>query len=143
MFTAVQSRYVFPPGLIGFNGQAMALCTVCKGIPTNFFALFTPLTPNFSGISDRSLFHYEHHTPSALRQSAANGCPMCKILECQLNDHWLSRESKDKERLTMKREMFDPEAFGLWMGDDEISHSFYYLMSPKYRRLSYCHVIST
>ncbi len=118
----------------------MALCTVCKGIPTNFFG---PLPPNFFSPSDR-LFHYRHHTPSALRQSAANGCPMCKILECQLNDHWLSQEAKDKERLTMKRAIIDPEqAFGLWLGHDDISHNCFYLVPTKYRRLIYYHMVFT
>ena len=116
----------------------MALCTVCKGIPTNFFG---PLPPNFFSPSDR-FFHYRHHTPSALRQSAIKGCPMCQILECQLNDDWLSQEIKDKERLTMKRAIIDPEqAFGLWMGYDDISHNFFFRVPPKYRRLSYFHVI--
>ena len=118
----------------------MALCTVCKGIPTNFFG---PLPPNFFSPSDR-LFHYRHHTPSALRQSAAKGCPMCKILGCQLNDHWLSQETKDKEPLTMKRAIIDPEqGFGLWIGDDDISHNCFFVVPPKYRKLSYCHTILT
>ena len=77
------------------TNPVMALCTVCKGIPTNFFG---PLPPNFFSPSDR-IFHYRHHTPSALCQSAAKGCPMCKILVCQLNDHWLPQRLKIKNGL--------------------------------------------
>ena len=118
----------------------MALCTVCKGIPTNFFG---PLPPNFYGPRDR-FFHYHHHTPSALRQSAANGCPMCQILVCQLNDDWLPQECKDKERLTMKRAIIEPQqAFGLWMGTADVSHNFFHAFPPKYRRLNYCHAMLT
>ena len=97
----------------GHHNQVMALRTVCKGILTNFFG---PLPPNFFSPSDR-LFNYHHHTPSALYQSAANGCLMCKILAYQLNDNWLPQESKDKKRLTMKRAVIDPEqGFRHWMG---------------------------
>ncbi len=67
---------------------------------------------------------------------------MCTILECQLNDDWLSQETKDKERLTMKRAIIDPEqGFGLWMGHDDISHNCFFRVPPKYRRLSYFNVI--
>ena len=124
------------------TNQTMALCTVCKGIPTNFFG---PLTPELSSPSDRS-FHYYHHTPSALRDSAANanGCPMCKILECQLNDDCLPQECKDNEPLAMKRAITDPQqAFNLWIGPDNISHNFFYVFPPKYRRLSYCPAMLT
>lgn len=69
---------------------------------------------------------------------------MCKILECQLNDHWLPQETKDKERLTMKRAIIDPQqSFGLWMGGDDVSHNCFFLFPQNYRRLSYCHVILT
>lgn len=67
---------------------------------------------------------------------------MCKILACQLQDHWLPQEAKDKIRLTMKRGIIDSQqSFGLWMGQDDISHNCFYVVPPKYRRLSYCHVI--
>lgn len=101
----------------------MTLCTFCKGIPTDFFTLHQ---------SDRH-FHYRHHMPSALRQSAAKGCPMCKILSCQLEDDWLPQEDRDT---TMKRAIIDPEqGFGLWMGPDDISHNFFSIVPPTYRRL--------
>ena len=112
----------------------MALCIVCKGIPINFFG---PLPPNFFSPNDR-LFHYRHHTPLALRQSATNGYPMCIILGCELDDHCLPQNIKDKEQLTMKRASVDPEQeFGLWMGHDDISHNCFYRVPPKYRRLNY------
>ena len=118
----------------------MALCTVCKGIPTNFFG---PLPPDFFSPTDR-IFHYRHHTPSALRQSATKGCPMCKILACQLHDDEVSQETKEKAALTMKRAIIDPQqAFGLFIGTDDHSHNCFYLVPPEYRRLSYDHVIST
>ena len=118
----------------------MALCTICKGIPTHFF---DPLPPDFFSPSDR-LFHYRHHTPSGLRQSAAKGCPMCKILACQLKDHWLSQEIKDNQRLTMKRAIIDSvQGFSLWMGHDDVSHNCFYVAPPNYRRLSFYHVILT
>ena len=116
--------------------QKMALCIVCQGIPTNFF---DPVPPHFFSPRDR-VFHYHHCTPSALRQSAANGCPMCKILACRLNDHGLPQECKDREPLTMKRANIDSQqAFGLWMGVDDISHNFFFVFPPEHRRLSYCH----
>ena len=114
----------------------MALCTVCHGIPAHFFG---PLPPNFRSPSDR-FFHYHHHTLSALHQSATNGCPMCKVLGFQLKGYPLPQEIKDKEQLTMKRAINDPEqAFGLWRGHDEISHYYFYVVPPNHRRLSYYH----
>ena len=116
----------------------MALCTVRHGIPPYFFG---PLSPNFRSLSDRS-FNYRHHSLSALRQSAANGCPVCKILEFQLKDYPIPQEMKDKERLTMKRALNDPEqALGLWRGREKISHNMFFVVPPDYRRLSYYHVI--
>ena len=67
---------------------------------------------------------------------------MCKILECQLNDDWLPQETKDTERLTMKRAIIDPEqGFGLWMGLDDVSHNCFFVMPRSYRRLSYYFVL--
>lgn len=108
----------------------MALCTFCTNIPTNFF---DPVPPDFWGPSDRT-FHYRHHTATGVRRSAAHGCPMCKILACQLNDDWLSQQNKDCQPLTMKRDVVGPEqGFGLWIGADDISSNFF--IPPLYRKL--------
>lgn len=140
MFTFAQNTVHIPSSAHWVTSQAMALCTICNGIPIHFFG---PLPPDFSSLSDR-FFHYHHHTLSALRQSAANGCPLCRILESQLKHYPLCQETKDEERLTMKRAIDDPEqAFGLWRDYDEISHNIFYHVPPDYRRLSYYHVIMT
>ena len=160
MFTFVQNTLSIPSSAHRVTSQAMALCTVCNGIPTYFFGPLHPaflswsnrlpanplswsdsLPPNSFSRSDR-FFHYRHHTLSALRLSAAKGCPMCKILECQLKDYRVSPETKEKERLIMKRAINNPEqAFGLWMGHYEISHYYFYIVPTNYRGLSYFHVI--
>ena len=109
------------------TNQTMALRVVCKGIPASFFG---PLPPKFFSPRNHSL-DYHHCTPSALRQSAVNGCPMCKILSCQLNDDWLPQECKDQEQLIMKRAIIDPQqVFGLWMGADDISHNSFFFPRP-------------
>ena len=69
---------------------------------------------------------------------------MCKILGCRLNDHWLSQATKDKERLTMKRALIDPEqGFGLWIGHDDISHNCFFIVPPNYRKFIYCYTVLT
>jgi hypothetical protein len=111
----------------------MALCRACKGIPTHFF---DPVPDNFFSPADRH-FHYRHLTPTALRQSAELGCPMCKILAYNLNDRWLEQEDQETKPLTLKRAIIDPvEGFALFMGRDDISHNHFYRVPESYRKLS-------
>ena len=111
----------------------MTLCTTCSGIPTNFF---DPVPADFFSPTDCQ-FRYPHLTPSWLRLSASNGCPMCKILACQLHDEHLSKKVKDRHRLTMKRAIIDPQqGFGLWMGNDDLSHNFFLQVPSNYGELT-------
>ncbi|KAL9594199.1 MAG: hypothetical protein Q9219_007161 [cf. Caloplaca sp. 3 TL-2023] len=109
----------------------MALCTICQNIPINFF---DPVPPDFFSPRDR-MFHYRHHTATGVRRSAAHGCPMCKILACQLNDDWLTQDLKDYEPLTMKRQIIDPQqGFGLFIGMDDISSNTFIIVPQSYRK---------
>ena len=69
----------------------MAFCKFCQEIPASSF---NPVPDDFFDPGGRK-HGYVHDTPTGLRQSVAEGCPLCYILTRQLRDGWLPSLTKD------------------------------------------------
>lgn len=107
----------------------MALCEACQSILEAFFG--PQIGPNVD-------IEVPHYPVTTLRRSAALGCPVCEVMAAGVNADFLPPNLQSSIPVMMQRAMIDPhQAFGLYVGIDDISNTFYFHVPPTWCKSTY------
>lgn len=104
----------------------MPLCCFCQEIPGHFFQHDPKLERKLSQIE-----RIGHLPIPYLQNSAANGCPLCKILASGIGGGDLPPEIRGTSGTNLRLALIDPhQAFDVCVGFDDYNHVFYYHIPP-------------
>ena len=112
----------------------MSLCWVCQEIPDYFFQP----SPNPESNPLKTL-KIPHLPIYYLQNSAASGCPLCKILASGIDVHAgdLPLEIQATRQTHLRLAMIDPhQAFDVCVDMDDYNRVFYYHIPPSFSKLA-------
>jgi hypothetical protein len=108
----------------------MKLCEACQSISEAFFG---------PQVGPKVAITVPHWPVTTLHHSAASGCPLGKVIAAGANVSFLPPDLQASLATRLQRALLDPyQAFGVYLGIDDVSHAFYFHVPPKW-----CKSIST